>query len=43
MKSINTKIYNEQQEAAAKKVLVGVMFSPLVIVFSIATTLSIVS
>ena len=43
MKLINSKIYNEQQETAARKVLIGVMFSPLVIVFSIAATLSIVS
>ena len=43
MKSINSRIYNEQQDTGATKVLIGVMFSPLVIVFSIAATLSIVS
>ena len=43
MKLINTKIYNQQQDTGARKVLIGVMFSPLVIVFSIAATLSIVS
>ncbi len=43
MKSINSKFYNEQQETAARKVLLGVMFTPLVIVFSIVTSLSIVS
>lgn len=42
MKLTNSKFYNEQQ-TAARKVLLGVMFSPLVIVFSIATSLSIVS
>jgi len=43
MKSINQKIYNEQQVTATKKVFMGAMFSPLVIIFSIATALSIVS
>ncbi len=42
MKLTNSNIYNEQ-ETAARKVLIGVMFSPLVIIFSIVTSLSIAS
>ena len=42
MKLSHSKIYNDQ-EAATKKVLLGVMFSPIVIVLSIVTSLSIAS
>ncbi len=42
MKLTNSNIYNEQQ-AAARKVLIGAMFSPIVIIFSIVTSLSIAS